>query len=305
MPGGYAEVEYYGSDFNVYAMRAKGVGVRRLTHDFSDAWPVVSPDGKLIAYFQRRSAADVNGALDVIDADGKHERAVATRLDGPPSWSPDGRLLAFSRPGNADDPSSGDDLWVVPVQGGRPRRLARKIDSFSWSRDGSQIAVGSGGGMLSLINVRSARIRRLVKVGHRFEGVASESWSQDDTTIAFVNGFGYQGDNSYRAWVVAANGRGLHPLAGFSKDVSSIDWLPHHRATLLVSTLNGDVYLVGPDGSNKTHLPFVANDVAASPRGDKILFDVAVYRGDGIHYHDAIHVFDVKTRSITQLPQTR
>jgi Tol biopolymer transport system component len=299
MPGGYAQVEYMGHDFDVYEMRANGTGVRRVTHDFSDAWPVVSPDGKTIAYFRSSDASD-NGELELIDSNGKHERELATAPDGPPSWSPDGRLLAFTRAEGGD--SIADDLWVVPSRGGRPRRLARNVDTFTWSRRGSRIAVGSGR-VLSLIDARSGRVERLARVAGP---VSDESWSPDDRRIVFVDGYGYAaGDNTLGAWVVDVDGSGLRPIPGFDKDVDTIDWLPHHRATLLLTTLDGDAYLMRPDGSDEHPLPFLTADgVAVSPSGERILFEAAVYHGE-TDYHETLDVFDLATRSVTQLTQTR
>ncbi len=54
-----------------------------------------------------------------------------------PSWSPDGREIAFSslRGGY-------EDIWIVPTEGGEPRQLTDDLDSdygTEWSPDGEWI----------------------------------------------------------------------------------------------------------------------------------------------------------------------
>ena len=57
---------------------------------------------------------------------------------GDPAWSPDGERLAVSRGRNG--------IFVVPLQGGRPKRLPIRVpdepgvDELAWSPDGLQIA---------------------------------------------------------------------------------------------------------------------------------------------------------------------
>jgi dipeptidyl aminopeptidase/acylaminoacyl peptidase len=82
------------------------------------AW---SPDGEKLAF----SASDKERKreyLAVMDADGDERQEVAElgEDDGGwafPSWSPDGRTIAYFRDG---------DLWTVGVNGGDPQRLAAR-----------------------------------------------------------------------------------------------------------------------------------------------------------------------------------
>ena len=71
-----------------------------------------------------------------------------TTDDGSPSWSPDGRQIAFlSKRGQADpDRTSNEDLWIVEArEGATPRQITRTPEGEggrpAWSPDGSRVAV--------------------------------------------------------------------------------------------------------------------------------------------------------------------
>jgi Tol biopolymer transport system component len=79
---------------DLYAMRAEGSGVRRLTRSSGDsAMAAWSPDGKRIAFVSNR---DGNNELFVMNANGSDATPLTSTGDWQllrPRWSPDGRSL--------------------------------------------------------------------------------------------------------------------------------------------------------------------------------------------------------------------
>jgi Tol biopolymer transport system component/DNA-binding winged helix-turn-helix (wHTH) protein len=101
-----------------------------------------SPDGKRIVFASSRSGNCCE--IWVSDSDGS-KPVQLTNFGGPmagtPRWSPDGRQVVFDC--NA---GGNDDIYVVSVEGGPPRRLtSEKSEDVtpSWSRDGRWIYFAS------------------------------------------------------------------------------------------------------------------------------------------------------------------
>ncbi len=134
--GPFGRWEYTNKHLTLTEMRT---GVQRpLTSDpaYADTAPAVSPAANLIAFVRGRDpGGPVNGA-DAVNA------ALATRriwlvtphggarpldpgaegwADDAPAWTPDGSAVVFvrARPGGSEL-----ELWLMPVAGGPPRRLA-------------------------------------------------------------------------------------------------------------------------------------------------------------------------------------
>ena len=87
----------------IYVMNSDGTEQKNLTNNpATDFFPSWSPDGKKIAFSSEgdvtkvdfSSGEDVNLEIYVINVDGTEQRRLA--LDGRPSWSPDGKKIAFS-----------------------------------------------------------------------------------------------------------------------------------------------------------------------------------------------------------------
>jgi TolB protein len=106
----------------------------------------LSASGKHDRIAFSRSAPGHEG-IWTMRADGSHLRRVTTRAhDVVPTWSPDGRHIAFTR----NDPVHGDpEIYVVDATGGHERNVTNSHSTAdlmpAWSPDGKWIAYHSAG----------------------------------------------------------------------------------------------------------------------------------------------------------------
>jgi Tol biopolymer transport system component len=168
----------------IYSIRSDGSGRRALSRnpgggDRGARW---SPDGALIAYWSERleRGRRVSG-LYVMRADGSGRRrltpaVLAVDSSDLPSWSPDGRKLAFSA-----ERGERRGIWTVRSNGTGLRALARTGVGPAWSPRGDRIAFGDIGG-IRVVHARGGNVRRLTR------GVndGAPAWSPGGRTIAFV-----------------------------------------------------------------------------------------------------------------------
>ena len=117
-----------------------------------------------------------------------HDMVAMERLAGPQP-SPDGRQVVFTR--RVYDPGANKSftsLWVVPIDGGEPRRLtaARASDtSPRWSPDGRTIAFvsdRSGSSQIWMIDPAGGEARQATDFPLDVDNV---QWSPDGTRLAF------------------------------------------------------------------------------------------------------------------------
>ncbi len=160
--------------------------------------PTWSPDGSKIAFvvwtdehsqgrrFSRRH-------IFAVGADGTGARQLTSGAveDSRPTWSPDGRKLAFGRQTWTAESAEGrrGSEWFIATMdadGGNLREITRGPFSEthpSWSPDGSRIAVKRGR-QLAIMNPDGSDIE-LLPVDHALNGWSKLSWSPDGTQLAF------------------------------------------------------------------------------------------------------------------------
>lgn len=271
----------------------------------------------VIAFASDRSKNPGNSEVFVVRAGGgprlNLSRGIATTDEDPsPSWSPDGKRLAFT----------GYEALVIAKADGSSRTLLSEDElgapagEPSWSPDGRDIAVLGDG--IWLIATSNWRARRIVDPPVWPEGFDSGThWSPDGARLAFTRGTAGDFPDLY---VVRRDGTGLRRLAravsccvswspsgrrllygdDFARlvsidvrtgrrkrlnlgrlhlsDADDVDvvWSPRGR-WIAVPTTAG-LYLVSPDGRTRRRVWGVTGTPAWSPSGNALALG-----GDGVY----------------------
>lgn len=105
---------------HLYVVGMNGRGLARLPHTAGAERPVVSPDGRTIAFDRPLDPKSSATSVFAIDADGTGLRRLAR--GGAPDFSPDGRKIVYSRGWYEGDTFP----YVMDADGTRKRRLSAR-----------------------------------------------------------------------------------------------------------------------------------------------------------------------------------
>ena len=248
--------------YEIYVMDNDGGNQRNVTNDpADDRSPSWSPDGKQIVFMSNRDGHAKHGWVTydiyVMDADGgNQQRLTEDRMnDQDPSWSPDGKRIAFGRQG---------DIYVMDADGGNQQRLTedRMNDQDpSWSPDSKRIVFMSnrvGNLEIYAIDVDGRNQRNLTN-NDRFD--EDPSWSPDGKRIAFTS---RRNGGDREIYVMDADGDNQRNLTKHPDADWHPVWSPDSKRIAFVSNrtkdLNRDIFVMDADGSNPQNLTNHPND---------------------------------------------
>jgi Tol biopolymer transport system component len=238
----------------------------------------------MLAYSIRDDAGNAAG-IGIVNADGSGFTQLTDGPDYAPRWAPDGSRIAFLR--------GGGDLYVVNVDGAGLKRLPNiepepppvgelGTAGFSWSPDGSEIALDSFGfreasqPQIFVAEVDGPGLRQLTDGSATFD--THPEWSPDGATIIYCN----EGPESLLLGIPSVGGGTPNQFAVGNCDY---DWSSDGSRIAFTSARDGDddpgdselfVYFVGQNIEQYTQNTSGVAAPSWSPDGSMLVFVMAV-----------------------------
>jgi Tol biopolymer transport system component len=268
-----------GGEYDIYLMRPDGSDIRQLTSlpglETSPAW---SPDGQSIAFVATQDSIQPNDCatgyvelrcnfeIYTINVDGSDLRRITvlpTSYDRGPTWSPDGKYIAFSSRKAA---ASYGYIYVIGVDGTGLTALTSgevRDTAPSWSPDGKQIAFmrqtccGSGPASadICVMDADGSHITRLTQ-GERSNG--NPAWSPDGRYIAWMTLEGDSENPIGRIAIMNSDGtnQAIIPLDISVSVGYTPAWSPDGQQLVFVHQQGNrfNLYRVKRDGTNLTRV---------------------------------------------------
>src|SRR3954467_12821840 len=227
------------------------------------------------------SSRDGDYAIFGLSADGDEHRLPKEKGDASapaglffqpdPSWSPDGRRIAFAS--RRDGPSH---IYVMRADGTGTRRVTNAApadESPAWSPDGRLIAFTREAD-LYVVPWRGGKARR---IGSGFGGEALDpAWSPDGKLIAFD--YRRPGESVREIWVVGADGNGARQVTRLGDVSTRPTWAPDGLRIAFQSDAQRqhvEIYWVALDGTGlrrETRSDLDTFDPDWAPSGGRIAF---------------------------------
>lgn len=261
--------------------------------------------------FERTDSSFTGGEIFTVDSAGG---SVAQLTDEPnasaerPSWSPDGRTVAYAARVDDDPENAFGGIYLVNADGsGRTKVFGPSDSGPAWSPDGSKLAFTVAPDCLKnpacpeqdlyTVNRDGTGLSRLTQDNGLDESLPD--WSPDGARIAFSAGSDI--------WTIAPNGSAVTKLTSHG---SAPSWSPD--GTRIAFAGVGGIYFMGSTGDTPTQVTVVDSPNVVdgypswSPDGTKIAFTrfTSNIFGSGSAHLWTVHVDGSGATQITDSPRT-
>ena len=218
-----------------------------------------------------------------------------------PSWSPDGKEIAFvTNRSDVDGDGIRDfSIYTMNADGSNKRVLTEGIEYAyhpSWSPNGDRIAFRYREGDLAgiaIINSDGTGYERLVEEPDSGKIPGSPTWSPDASKIAFMT----HRDGNWEIYTMNSDGTNQKNITNNSEWDQQPVWSPDGSKILFISNratgeFSFDLYTMNPNGTNINQLTDNLGhevDPAWSPDGTKIAFthDLTSFFNPRVYVMDA------------------
>ena len=288
---------WFGLRYNSRTARPIQLRVHPLTSQ--DGWegsPALSPDGDAVA-FTWTAALDAPKQIYVKRLSSSAiVRLTGLEREGDPGslvWSPDGKQIAFKRW------DSEPGIYTIPSAGGSEKKITKLASGdltscLDWSPDGTELAFSDEEPGLSrlelyLLNLKTAKKRKLTSPPASVRGDWDPKFSPDGRTIAFKRVSGFWLDDLY---TIPLTGGTPKRITTWQRGIWGHAWSSGGKTLVVSSQANGTVFQIirFPLGNSEQqeHLTLAATDAitpATGRRANRIAWvnqteDLNIYRID-------------------------